>query len=92
VIVVLPSSPAKDVKSLVELAKKDPKNWSYGTSGIGGVGHLAGEQFKAAAGLDITHVPYKGGNPAMSELLGGHVPMLFFLTWRCRTPYQGWKK
>lgn len=77
VIVVLPSSPAKDVKSLVELAKKDPKNWSYGTSGIGGVGHLAGEQFKAAAGLDITHVPYKGGNPAMSELLGGHVPMLF---------------
>jgi len=77
VIVVLPSSPAKDVKTLVELAKKDPKNWSYGTSGIGGVGHLAGEQFKAAAGLDITHVPYKGGNPAMSELLGGHVPMLF---------------
>jgi len=77
VIVVLPNSPAKDVKTLVELAKKDPKNWSYGTSGIGGVGHLAGEQFKAAAGLDITHVPYKGGNPAMSELLGGHVPLLF---------------
>lgn len=77
VIVVLPSSPAKDVKSLVELAKKDPKNWSYGTSGIGGVGHLAGEQFKLAAGLNITHIPYKGGNPALSELLGGHVPMLF---------------
>lgn len=77
VIVVLPNSPAKDVKTLVELAKKDPKNWSYGTSGIGGVGHLAGEQFKAAAGLDITHVPYKGGNPAISELLGGHVPLLF---------------
>lgn len=77
VIVVLPNSPAKDVKTLVELAKKDPKNWSYGTSGIGGVGHLAGEQFKLAAGLDITHVPYKGGNPAISELLGGHVPVLF---------------
>lgn len=77
VIVVLPNSPAKDVKSLVELAKKDPKNWSYGTSGIGGVGHLAGEQFKLAAGLNITHIPYKGGNPALSELLGGHVPMLF---------------
>lgn len=77
VIVVLPTSPAKDIKSLVELAKKDPKSWSYGTSGIGGVGHLAGEQFKSAAGLDITHVPYKGGNPAMSELLGGHVPVLF---------------
>ena len=77
VIVVLPNSPAKDVKTFVELAKKDPKNWSYGTSGIGGVGHLAGEQFKVAAGLDITHVPYKGGNPAISELLGGHVPVLF---------------
>lgn len=77
VIVVLPNSPAKDVKTFVELAKKDPKNWSYGTSGVGGVGHLAGEQFKVAAGLDITHVPYKGGNPAISELLGGHVPVLF---------------
>ena len=77
VIVVLPTSPAKDIKSLVELAKKDPKSWSYGTSGIGGVGHLAGEQFKSAAGLDITHGPYTGGNPAMSELLGGHVPVLF---------------
>lgn len=77
VIVVLPNSAAKDVKTFVDLAKKDPKSWSYGTSGIGGVGHLAGEQFKVAAGLDITHVPYKGGNPAISELLGGHVPVLF---------------
>ena len=66
-----------DIKSLVELAKNDPKNWSYGTSGVGGVGHLAGEQFKAAAKLDIAHIPYKGGNPALAELLGGHVPVLF---------------
>jgi tripartite-type tricarboxylate transporter receptor subunit TctC len=44
---------------------------------VGGVGHLAGEQFKAAAKLDISHIPYKGGNPAMTELLGGHVPILF---------------
>lgn len=77
VVVVLPTSPAKDIKSLVELAKKDPQKWSYGTSGVGGVGHLAGEQFKAAAKLDISHIPYKGGNPAITELLGGHVPFLF---------------
>ncbi len=77
VVVVLPNSPAKDLKTLIELAKKDPANWSYGTSGVGGVGHLAGEQFKKAAGLDITHIPYKGGAPAMKELLGGHVPFLF---------------
>ena len=77
IVVVLPSSKATDMKSLIELAKKDPKNWSYGTSGVGGVGHLAGEQFKAAAKINIDHSPYKGGSPAITELLGGHVPLLF---------------
>lgn len=77
VVVVLPSSKATDMKSLIELAKKDPKNWSYGTSGVGGVGHLAAEQFKAAAKINIDHIPYKGGSPAITELLGGHVPILF---------------
>jgi tripartite-type tricarboxylate transporter receptor subunit TctC len=77
VIVVPAKSPATDVASLIALAKKDPAAWSYGTSGVGGVGHLAGEQFKKAAGLDITHIPYKGGAPAMVEVLGGHVPFLF---------------
>ena len=77
IVVVVPSSKATDMKSLIELAKKDPKNWSYGTSGVGGVGHLAGEQFKAAAKINIDHIPYKGGSPAITELLGGHVPLLF---------------
>jgi len=77
IVVVLPSSKATDMKSLIELAKKDPKNWSYGTSGVGGVGHLAGEQFKAAAKINIDHIPYNGGSPAITELLGGHVPLLF---------------
>jgi tripartite-type tricarboxylate transporter receptor subunit TctC len=77
VIVTQPSSPATDIKTLIALMKQKPGSWSYGTSGIGGVGHLAGEQFKAAAGVAITHVPYKGGAPAVVELLGGHVPMLF---------------
>lgn len=77
VIVVPADSPAKDLDSLIALAKKDPADWSYGTSGVGGVGHLAGEQFKSAAELDITHIAYKGGAPAMKEVLGGHVPFLF---------------
>lgn len=77
VVVVLNESPAKTLQDFVDLAKKDPAAWSYGTSGVGGVGHLAGEQFKAATGLTISHIPYKGGNPAMVELLGGHVPVLF---------------
>ena len=77
VIVTPANSPATDLRKLIELMKQKPEAWSYGTSGIGGVGHLAGEQFKAAAGVNITHVPYKGGAPAMVELLGGHVPVLF---------------
>ncbi|MBZ1350775.1 tripartite tricarboxylate transporter substrate binding protein [Alcaligenaceae bacterium LF4-65] len=91
VVVVLPTSKATDIKTLVELAKKDPKNWSYGTSGIGGVGHLAGEQFKAAAKLDIAHIPYKGGNPALAELLGGHVPVLFSSLGAAATQIQSGK-
>ncbi len=77
VIVVRPDSAAKDIKGLIALAKKDPAKWSYGTSGIGGVGHLAGEQLNKLESLNITHVPYKGGNPAVVEVLGGHVPFLF---------------
>lgn len=91
VVVVLPTSKATDIKTLVELAKKDPKSWSYGTSGIGGVGHLAGEQFKAAAKLDISHIPYKGGNPAIAELLGGHVPVLFSSLGAAATQIQSGK-
>lgn len=77
VIVTPPNSPATDLKTMIDLMKQKPGSWSYGTSGIGGVGHLAGEQFKAAAGVNITHVPYKGGAPAVVELIGGHVPVLF---------------
>ena len=77
VILTPPNSPATDLKALIELMKQKPGSWSYGTSGIGGVGHLAGEQFKAAAGVNIVHVPYKGGAPALIELMGGHVPLLF---------------
>ena len=77
VIVVRPDSAARDIQTLIALAKKDPSKWSYGTSGVGGVGHLAGEQLNKLENLNITHVPYKGGSPAVVEVLGGHVPFLF---------------
>jgi tripartite-type tricarboxylate transporter receptor subunit TctC len=78
VIVTPPNSPATDIAQMVSLMKQKPTEWSYGTSGVGGVGHLAGEQFKVAAGLpNLTHVPYKGGAPAVAELMGNHVPVLF---------------
>jgi len=78
VVLVTPAnSPASNVKKLIELMKDKPGTWSYGTSGIGGVGHLAAEQFQIATGTKLTHVPYKGGAPAIVELIGGHVPLLF---------------
>ena len=78
VVLVTPAnSPATNVKKLIELMKDKPGTWSYGTSGIGGVGHLAAEQFQIATGTKLTHVPYKGGAPAIVELIGGHVPLLF---------------
>jgi len=78
VILVTPSnSSATNVKKLIELMKEKPGTWSYGTSGIGGVGHLAAEQFQIATGTKLTHIPYKGGAPAIVELIGGHVPLLF---------------
>jgi tripartite-type tricarboxylate transporter receptor subunit TctC len=78
VVLVTPAnSPATDVKKLIALMKEKPGSWSYGTSGIGGVGHLAAEQFQIATGTKLTHIPYKGGAPAIVELIGGHVPLLF---------------
>jgi tripartite-type tricarboxylate transporter receptor subunit TctC len=78
VVLVTPSnSSATNVKKLIELMKEKPGTWSYGTSGIGGVGHLAAEQFQIATGTKLTHIPYKGGAPAIVELIGGHVPLLF---------------
>jgi tripartite-type tricarboxylate transporter receptor subunit TctC len=75
VIVVNPSVPAKTLAEYVALAKQKPGELNYASSGIGGAGHLAGELFKQRAGVDIVHVPYKGGGPAMTDLLGGRVTM-----------------
>jgi tripartite-type tricarboxylate transporter receptor subunit TctC len=76
ILVVHPSVQAKTVKELIALATKD-KTLNGGSSGVGGAGHLALELFNVLAGTKITHVPYKGGGPAMTDLLGGQINLIF---------------
>jgi tripartite-type tricarboxylate transporter receptor subunit TctC len=70
-----PSVAASSVKELIALAKTKPLN--YGSSGVGGTGHLAGELFNTMAGTKMSHVPYKGGGPAMIDLISGQVQLVF---------------
>ena len=78
VLVVNPSVlPAKTLADYVKLANSRPGGVAYGTSGVGSAGHLAGELFRLTAKANLTHVPYKGGGPAMSDLLGGQIPSVF---------------
>lgn len=76
-LVVHPSTPFNSVAEVVEASKREPDKWSYGTSGVGGPHHLSGEYFKNVTGAKLLHIPYKGGGPAMTDLMGGQVPMLF---------------
>lgn len=77
VLLVSKSFKAKDVRELIALLKAEPGKYSYGSSGVGTPPHLSGELFKSMAGVDVGHVPYKGGGPAMTDLVGGHIPILF---------------
>jgi len=76
VIVVNSTLPAKTLSEFVEAAKAKPGTIGYGSSGVGGIGHLAGALLALTAGIDIVHVPYKGGGPAMQDLLGGQIPAM----------------
>ncbi len=76
-LVVHPGTPFKSVAEVIAAARKEPDKWSYGTSGIAGPHHLSGEYFKNVTGVNLLHIPYKGGAPAMTDLMGGQVPMLF---------------
>jgi tripartite-type tricarboxylate transporter receptor subunit TctC len=77
ILVVHPSVPAKTVKELIAYAKANPGKLTYASQGVGASGHIAGELFKLHAGIDITHVPYKGAAPAAQDLAAGHVNMMF---------------
>jgi tripartite-type tricarboxylate transporter receptor subunit TctC len=77
IFVVHPSLPAKNVRELVALAKSRPGQLPYASAGNGSPAHLAFELLQRSAGIEITHVPYKGAAPALTDLLGGHVVMFF---------------
>jgi tripartite-type tricarboxylate transporter receptor subunit TctC len=77
VLVVNPELPVKSVKELVDLAKQQPGKLQYASAGIGSFQHLSGELFKLTAGTNILHVPFKGGGPAMIDVIGGHTKVMF---------------
>jgi tripartite-type tricarboxylate transporter receptor subunit TctC len=77
VMVIHPSVPANTLKEFLDLAKAKPKGLNYASSGPGTPYHMAGELFKAMAGVDIVHVPYKGSSGARTDILGGQVQMMF---------------
>ena len=74
---VNPALPAKSMTELIALAKAKPGQLNFASSGYGAAAHLAGELFKAQAGIDIVHVTYKGAAPALQDVIGGHVQMMF---------------
>jgi tripartite-type tricarboxylate transporter receptor subunit TctC len=76
-IVVSPAAGFNSLKDLVARAKAKPGSINYASTGVGGFNHFGGELFKRVAGIDIVHVPYKGGGPAMTDVMAGQVPVMF---------------
>ena len=76
-LVVHPSFPAKTVAELIAYAKANPGKVNFGSAGAGTVSHITGEYFARSAGITLVHIPYKGTGPALTDLLGGHIPMAF---------------
>ena len=76
VILVHPSVPANDMKELIALVKANPGKYSFGSAGLGTPGYLAGEMLKQSFGIDLQHVPFQGGGPAVVSTVGGHTPMV----------------
>ncbi len=79
VLVVNPSLAATDVRQLIEMARQQPGKVNFASSGVGTVNHLAGELFASMAGVKMVHIPYKGSSPALTDLLGGQVAVMFDL-------------
>ena len=79
-LLVNPQFPAQSVKELIALAKSNPGKFNYGSAGTGSTMFLIDELFKSSAGVDLVHVPYKGGAPALADTMGGQIPMVFLST------------
>jgi tripartite-type tricarboxylate transporter receptor subunit TctC len=77
VMEISPSVPARTVAEFVAYAKQNPGKLNFGSAGTGGTIHLAGEMFKQITGIEMTHVPYKGAGPALADLLGGNIQVMF---------------
>ena len=77
VLIVHPSVPIKNVKELIALAKEKPGTLNYGSSGVGGFGHICGELFALMTGTKMTHIPYKSSAPSLTDLIGGQIQVLF---------------
>jgi hypothetical protein len=91
VLSVANSLPVKNLADLIALAKKEPGKLTFGSSGIGGAHHLSGEMFRDIAKIDIVHVPYKGGAPASTDLMAGHLGMMFEMGYAALPAIQGQK-
>jgi tripartite-type tricarboxylate transporter receptor subunit TctC len=76
-VIANPEVPANNMKELIALARAKPGSLSYGSAGIGASGHLAGELLNSAEGIDLVHVPYKGGAPALADLVAGRIQVMF---------------
>jgi tripartite-type tricarboxylate transporter receptor subunit TctC len=76
-VVVHPSLPVNNIQELIQLAKAKPGQLNYASGGLGTANHVGGELFKYMANVQIVHVPYKGGGPALADVAGGHVPLFF---------------
>ena len=84
-----PSFPATDMKSLMELNKTKPQTLNFGSGGIGTMTHLIGEQLKVMTKLDMQHIVYRGGTPAMTDLIAGHLPLSFATVAQALQVYKG---
>ena len=89
ILVVNPKLPVTSVAELVAYAKARPEGRNYASTSVGGLAHLSGEMFKRATGLDLVHVPYKGSGPAKTDVIGGHVLMMFDNTASALPAVQG---
>ena len=79
-LLVNPAFPAQSVKELIALARSNPGKFNYGSAGTGSTMYLIAELFKSSAGIDLVHVPYKGGGPALADTMGGQIPIVFLST------------